>query len=427
MRKWQHVLGASLQRRLFVAFGMTIFLTMCAVGLTMHLTQPEGYNVHDRYRQMERFAGSRFAKVWDDPLERQELARGLSDAFAVDLVIRDPSGNVLERLGDPCEHVLFKIDVTKGNKQLGTVESCPPHGHQRKLTGFLLALAAAALTLWMGSGAIARKIARPLAELAGVARDLGHGKLKRRARLRRHVPGEVGELANSINEMAERIAKQLDDQRELLAAVSHEIRTPLARLRVLIDLLEDANCDKELTLQLEREVIEIDQLTEDLLASSRLDFQAVNRTPLSAAELARRALERCNLSSDLLRAPAEDAELFGDATLLGRALANLLTNAECHGGGVDQLIVERQNGKLTFRVSDRGPGFTEDSLARAFERFYQGSRHKSGSSLGLGLALVRRIARAHGGDAFARNRPDGGAEVGFSIDRGDQLPASGTA
>jgi len=420
MKRWRHLVGASLQRRLFVAFGMTIFLTMCAVGLTMHLTQPEGYNVHDRYRQLERFAGSRFAKVWDNPVERQELARGLSEAFAVDLVLRDPAGRVLERLGDPCEHTLFKIDVTKGSEQLGTVESCPPRGHGRKLTGFLLALAAAALTLWMGSGAIARKIARPLAELAAVARDLGHGKLKRRARLRRHVPGEVGELANSINEMAERIAKQLDDQRELLAAVSHEIRTPLARLRVLIDLLEDADCDKELTLQLEREVVEIDQLTEDLLASSRLDFQAVNRTPLSAVELAERALERCNLSADLLRAPAEDVELFGDATLLGRALANLLTNAQCHGGGADQLIVERQNGKLTFRVSDRGPGFTEDSLTRAFERFYQGSqpRHKSGSSLGLGLALVRRIARAHGGDAFARNRDDGGAEVGFSIDRG---------
>jgi len=418
MKKWRQLWGVSLQRRLFVAFGMTIFLTLGTVGLTMHLTQPEGYNLHDRYRQMERFAASRFARVWHDPAERQELARGLRESFGVDLVVRDTSGRVLDRLGGACDHVLFTIDVTRAGEQLGTVEGCPPLDHKRKLTGFLLALAAAALTLWMGSGAIARKIARPLAELASVARDLGHGKLKRRARLRRHVPGEVGELAVSINEMAERIEKQLDDQRELLAAVSHEIRTPLARMRVLLDLLEDADCDKELTRELEREVLEIDQLTEDLLASSRLDFQALNRTPLSVAELARRALERCNLSTDLLQAPSEDAVLHGDATLLGRALTNLLTNAQCHGGGVERLLVDRQNGKLEFSVCDRGPGFTEDTLARAFERFYQGNqpRHKSGSSLGLGLALVRRIARAHGGDAFARNRPDGGAEVGFSID-----------
>lgn len=420
MRKWRHLVGVSLQRRLFVVFGMTIFLTMGAVGLTMHLTQPEGYNVHDRYRQMERFAASRFAKVWDDPSERHELAQGLSEGFGVGLVVRDPAGRVLDRLGAACEHALFEIEVTRDGTTLGTVASCPPREHKRKLTGFLLALAAAAMTLWMGSGAIARKIARPLAELAAVTRDIGHGKLKRRARLRRHVPGEVGELAVSINEMAERIAKQLDDQRELLAAVSHEIRTPLARLRVLIDLLEDADCDSELTQQLEREVIEIDQLTEDLLASSRLDFQALNRTPLSALELARRALERCNLSADLLEAPAADVELLGDATLLSRALTNLLTNAQCHGGGVASLTIQRENGKLGFCVRDRGPGFTEDSLARAFERFYQGShpRNKSGSSLGLGLALVRRIARAHGGDAFARNRAEGGAEVGFSIDRG---------
>lgn len=426
MKLWRVFLGASLQRRLFVTFGMTIFLTVCAVGITMHVTQPEGYNISDRYRQMERFASSRFARVWEDPFERKELARGLSESFGVNLVLRDQSGQVVDRLGDSCEHLIFSINVTDDHgHKLGTVESCPPEGHRRKLTSFLLALAAAALTLWMGSGAIARKIARPLAELASVARDLGHGKLKRRARLRRHDPGEFGALAQSINEMAGRIAKQLEDQRELLAAVSHEIRTPLARLRVLIDLLEDSNCDAELTSQLEREIVEIDQLTEDLLASSRLDFQALNRTHLDGAELARRAIERCNLSEDVLELPAPDAlakrdlELVGDATLIGRALANLITNAQCHAGAIERLVVSAADDHLTFSVVDRGPGFSEDALKRAFERFYQGQppRHKSGSSLGLGLALVQRIARAHGGDAFARNRPEGGAEVGFSVRR----------
>jgi hypothetical protein len=63
MRKWRHFVGARLQRRLFVAFGVTIFLTLVAVGLAMHLTKPEGYNMQDRYQQLERFAGSRFAKV----------------------------------------------------------------------------------------------------------------------------------------------------------------------------------------------------------------------------------------------------------------------------------------------------------------------------------------------------------------------------
>ncbi len=419
MKKWHHFIGARLQRRLFVAFGVTIFMTMTAVGVTMHVTQPEGYNTRDRYLQMKRFASSRFAKVWDDPHERRELAQGLSESFGVDLMLKDASGETLERLGHRCEHLLFEIDVVRDGERLGKVETCPPEGHRRKLASFLLALGAAALTLWMGSGAIARKIARPLAELTNVARDLGRGKLKRRARLQRQVPGEVGELANSINDMAERIAKQLDDQRELLAAVSHEIRTPLARLRVLIDLVQDAGCDAELTAQLEREVVEIDQLTEDLLASSRLDFQALNRTALDATKLAKRALERCNLSPLLLEHRLERAELTGDATLLGRALSNLLINAECHGGGVEKVELIGTRDRITFIVFDRGPGFSDETLARAFERFYQGQppRGRAGSSLGLGLALVKRIAEVHGGDAFAENRDGGGARVGFWVQR----------
>jgi signal transduction histidine kinase len=266
---------------------------------------------------------------------------------------------------------------------------------------------------------IARKIARPLRELVSVTKDLGRGKLQRRARLRRHDPGEMGELAESINDMAERIAKQLEDQRELLAAVSHEIRTPLARIRVLIDLLEDARCDPLLAAQLEREVVEIDQLTEDLLASSRLDFQAFNKTALNGVELVERALERSNLSSDLADVRVEDASLDGDPTLLGRALANLLENAARHAGGVERVELLGDELTLTFAVRDRGPGFSDDALKRAFDRFYQGQaqRAKSSSSLGLGLALVRRIARAHGGEAFAENGAEGGARVGFSVSR----------
>jgi signal transduction histidine kinase len=402
---------------LFVAFGMTILLTVVAVGITMHATQPEGYNVLDRYTQMKRFASSRFAKVWDDPAERRELATGLSESFGVDLVIKDHKGKVLEQSGDSCTHLLFTVEVTRNGERLGTVESCPPPTHRRKLTRFLLALGAAALTLWMASGAISRRIAKPLSELVQVTRDLGHGRLKRRARLRRHNPGEVGELASSINEMAERIERQLDDQRELLAAVSHEIRTPLARLRVLIDLLQDADCDTELTTQLEREVVEIDQLTEDLLVSSRLDFQAIAATELQPVEVAKRALERSNLPDTLLHGDAGTKQLYGDPTLLGRALANLLRNAECHGGGVVALEVEADIEKVTFSVTDAGPGFSDDALKQAFDRFYRGQapRDKSGSSLGLGLALVRRIARAHGGDAFAQNRQQGGAQVGFWV------------
>jgi signal transduction histidine kinase len=105
-----------------------------------------------------------------------------------------------------------------------------------------------------------------------------------------------------------------------------------------------------------------------------------------------------------------------DPTLVGRALGNLLENAERHAGKIDGLVVrgvrEGNRMKVRFEVRDRGPGFAPGVLERAFEAFYSGNRgNGEGShvSLGLGLALVARIARAHGGRAFAENLAGGGA------------------
>jgi signal transduction histidine kinase len=121
-----------------------------------------------------------------------------------------------------------------------------------------------------------------------------------------------------------------------------------------------------------------------------------------------------------------------DPTLLGRALANLLDNACTHGSAVVKVLVEREpllpspsdgggagapKERVRFEVIDRGPGVPKDELPRIFEPFYRSGQRGHGN-LGLGLSLVDRIVRAHGGSAFAHNRPEGGASVGF------KLPAS---
>ncbi len=93
-----------------------------------------------------------------------------------------------------------------------------------------------------------------------VTREIGSGKLTARVRLGRHQAGEVGGLASAINDMAERLEKQLRDQRELLAAVSHEIRSPLARLRVLSELARSEATRDRAVQDLEREIVEIDEL-----------------------------------------------------------------------------------------------------------------------------------------------------------------------
>jgi signal transduction histidine kinase len=157
-----------------------------------------------------------------------------------------------------------------------------------------------------------------------------------------------------------------------------------------------------------------------LLASSRLDRGQLALRPPAAQELAARALERTGLPAELRSTEAGDSALVGDATLLGRALANLLDNARRHGQGVEALRVFERDGRLAFCVEDRGPGLLPGEEARIFEPFYRkdrGGEAREAGSLGLGLALVQRIARAHGGEAFAENRSQGGARVGFSVQR----------
>jgi signal transduction histidine kinase len=307
-----------------------------------------------------------------------------------------------------------------------------------------------AAVLWAATGKVARRIARPLDELVRVAQDIGRGRLDARVRLDRSGIDEIAELSRAVNDMATRIEAQMADQRELLAGVSHEIRTPLARLRLLVEIARERGPGSTNLVEIERELIEIDALVGELLASARLDFRAVNAVPLDGREVALRAAERAGVPAERVTIQAADTAFVGDPTLLARALANLLQNARVHGGGPERLVV-RQGGQggqgggeagdhpgIEIAVLDRGPGFAPGDEQRVFERFYRkdaapteggpgggttigGSARTGGGradGLGLGLALVRRIAEAHGGTATARNRAEGpGAEVALWLPR----------
>jgi two-component system OmpR family sensor kinase len=274
------------------------------------------------------------------------------------------------------------------------------------------------IALWLASGVIAWRLTRPLMQVIRVTRDIRDGKLESRIELGRHA-GELGILAASVNDMAARIEKQIADQRELLAAVSHEIRTPLGHMRILLESAREKKLDEPLVADLELEVLEIDRLVGQLLAGSRLDFGTIDRRSLDAADLAALALERAGLPADKLEVTTSDVSLEGDPTLLARALANLLDNAERHAGGAARVGVHAGDTGVVFEVDDRGPGFSAEDLPRAFESFYRG-RERGHGSLGLGLSLVRRIAVAHGGRAWAENLPGGGARVAFSVARADR-------
>jgi signal transduction histidine kinase len=212
----------------------------------------------------------------------------------------------------------------------------------------------------------------------------------------------------------------LRDQRELLAAVSHEIRTPLTRIRLLLELSrEGVDAEKNLA-EIDSEVVEIDALVGDLLASARMDFSALAPRPLRADEIARRAVERSSIPGVKVDVPEAPGSLEADATLVSRALAALLDNAKKYGGERVVLRVQTAGDRVTFAVDDDGHGFEAGDEERVFEAFYRGNGRAQNEprGIGLGLALVRRIAEAHGGRAYAQNLPSGGARVAIELPRG---------
>jgi signal transduction histidine kinase len=279
--------------------------------------------------------------------------------------------------------------------------------------------AAGIFALWACAGLMAQRVTREWMEIVRVAEDLGRGKLSSRVGLNKTFRGESHMLARVLNDMAARIEKQMADQRALLATVSHEIRTPLARMRLLAELARDkpgaAGAVPEIE-EIDREIVEIDVLVADLLASSRIDFSAMSPKKLDAVEIARQAMGRASIELEHLEAPAVPVPFDGDATLTTRAVSNLIENARRHGGGVARVTVGNGGANVRIEVEDDGPGFLPGEENRIFEPFYRRPSGKvEAQSLGLGLALVQRIAEAHGGRAYARNRTGGGALVGVEL------------
>ena len=259
------------------------------------------------------------------------------------------------------------------------------------------------------SGAIAFRLTRPLIMVIRAARDIGDGKLETRLDVDHH-RGETRLLAMAINDMAERIEQQLKDQRQLLAAVSHELRTPLGHMRVLIDTARATN-DRKALGELECEVLVLDDLVGRLLASSRLEFGNLDCRPLDLGALVTDVATAAGVAPEAIEALG-DVRASVDPTLVRRAVANLLDNARVHGRGAVAVRIERRARQVAIEVDDAGPGMPADRRADAFRAFVPS--HNGG--LGLGLALVSRIAVAHGGGAWITDRPGGGTRVGFTVE-----------
>ena len=283
------------------------------------------------------------------------------------------------------------------------VARLPPR-HRPSALMLLAFLGSIALAVALGARPVARRLTRRLERLQHGVESLGAGDL--RARVKVEGRDEVARLAQSFNQAAARIESLVDAHKMLLANASHELRTPLTRIRLGLELAEADGARKA---ELLRDIAELDQMVDEILLASRLDASDALDVR-EEVDLAALAAEECARYDDC-RLEAAPVTVRGDSSLLRRMIRNLIENAKLHGAPPIEVTVARNDQAAELRVCDHGPAIDPDAREQLFSRFYRIPGRSGSKGTGLGLALVRQIARRHGGDA----RYDGERGSAFAV------------
>ena len=275
-------------------------------------------------------------------------------------------------------------------------------------------LALVAVGIAVGAYPVVRRLGRRLERLKTGVEQLGGGNLG--ARVNVEGRDEVAALAESFNRSAARIEELVTAHRLLLANCSHELRTPLARLALSAELL-GKSADPKVRESLKHDITELDQLIDEILLNSRLDALPIveRREPVELLAVA--AEEAAHYG---IEASGQPVTVQADSALLRRLVRNLLENAQRYAAdGPIEISTRSEGSRAILEVSDHGPGVIPTERERIFEPFYRlPGAAESGRGFGLGLALVRQIAKGHDGTAVCLAAEHGGSR--FRID----LPAA---
>jgi signal transduction histidine kinase len=404
--------------RLFVKVYLTIvgtLLLVVVVSAIVWRTGPEMEAAHDAFEMARGVAMAALADPGAPVAEQQKAVERLAALLKADLALYTGDGRLLGAAGRPLPP---PAQLTEGEHWFARgrgpvwmfrlpdsriIVVRPPFENRRGGIGFFGYLLFIALLLAVGSYPVVRGLTRRLERLQRGVESLGAGDLS--ARVKVEGKDEVARVAESFNRAAGRIEELVGAHKLLLANASHELRTPLTRLRMGIEFLKD-RADPDRKSDLERDIAELDQLIDEILLSSRLDalqrlehVEDVDLLALAAEEAAR--FERTSVSGT-------PVIVKGDPRLLRRLIRNLIENAERHGAPPIEIAIEPSGKGATLSVADHGPGIDDADRERIFEPFFRATiAGETRPGAGLGLALVRQIARRHGGDAKAVRDHDG--------------------
>lgn len=308
----------------------------------------------------------------------------------------------------------FWVEFNSGDNQISIGFPQDRLGVQSPLALLLIVSATIVLAL-ITAIILARRISRPLQNLAVAARLVGQGNTPEK--LREDGVEELAELAHVFNNMAQQVQALLANRTTLLAGISHDLRTPLARMRIALEMLPD-NADPKIIARLNNDIEEMNRLIGEFLAFSRgLQKEEVQNTDLNV--MLQELVD--NVASE--GAPVKWQPLQHCVRPLGqmalrRILSNLLSNAVRYGEGRGiELVCECGESESVIRILDHGPGIPAEEVENVFRPFYrlESSRSTATGGSGLGLAIAKQLADVNGWEIALLPRAGGGTEARLTI------------
>jgi len=297
-----------------------------------------------------------------------------------------------------------QVPVGRGYLSVGLADD---RVDSQPITAFVVALGGGLALALVVAVWLARRLTHPLARLEAASADIGQGNLGQR--LPETGPREMVALSRRFNAMAQQVQDLLSARTTLLAGVSHDLRTPLARMRLALEMLREAP-NAALIDRIERDITQMNQLIGDVLTLAR----GLAQEPVQTLDLAD-FLQQLAADFDTPAQPVHVNCAVQDASVavvaLQRALGNLLQNAQRYAPGAEvQLLAHCDEQALHIGVLDRGPGIATDQIETMFEPFtrQESSRSPVTGGAGLGLSIVRELARANHWRVTLSARPGGG-------------------